>query len=139
MARNAVKKSTELESGAQGQVEADKPQMAGGALGVVPSRAAPPRVGVAQVNAPPARGKQAEVPPAREFRVKWAPPNGVMYDNCRVTLRPGKVVTDQTYNLGLLTRQGVVLEEILPPAPAPKVEELPEATEDEHHPTTAAE
>jgi len=124
MGRNAVKKASEGQGPAQrAGDESDKPMLRGGALGVVDNRAEVRISGLPNnLVGSAVRAEREPVPPAREFRVKYAPPQGVMYDNFRVQMRVGKVVTDQTYNLGLLTRQGVILEEIPPP---PKVEESP--------------
>jgi len=118
MARNHVKK---LASGDEGTTPTDDPSdkapIPGGTLGVVMDRAETRISGLPNnVVGSAVRTAKHDVPPAREFRVVSSPPQGVMYDTCRVMLRPGKVVTDQTYNLPLLTRQGVVLEEIFPPA-----------------------
>lgn len=128
MGRNHVKKTDESRAGeAQAGDESDKPQMRGGALGVTPDRQVL-KVGQVPGNVVGAavhrdRVMKEPVPEVRQWRVKWAPPNGVMYDSMRVPMRPGKIVTDATYNLSVLTRQGVVLEEILPEK---KAEALPE-------------
>jgi hypothetical protein len=118
MARNHVKK---LASGDEGTAPTDDPSdkapIPGGTLGVVMDRAETRISGLPNnVVGSAVRTAKHDVPPAREFRVVSAPQHGVMYDMCRVYMRPGKVVTELTYNIPLLVRQGVVLEEILPPA-----------------------
>ena len=141
MARNAVKRGDAVAGEDKGVPdEAVKPQVPGGALGVVPERrgvtvagALPNLVGAARTSTE----ERPEVPGPRRWRVKWAPPSGVMYDNFRVQMRPGKVVTDQTYNIPLLERQGVQLEEIHEPKPV--VASLPEPPPEDAPTPTAAE
>lgn len=55
--------------------------------------------------------------PAKRYRVL----NGgqVLYNNCRTAIRAGKEITDTQFDIELLRRQGIRLEEIVE-APAPQ-------------------
>lgn len=140
MARNAVKRGDAVtdEKRSEAHEEAVKPLVQGGALGVVPDRRELAIAGALPSLSGAARQReQPVVPPARRWRVRVAA--SVMYDHCRVTLRAGKIVTDQTYNIGMLERQGVILDELPPEKPAVAAPVLPEPEAEEPKPETAAE
>lgn len=91
---------------------ADKASTPGGALGVLPEIKAIHMPGVPSGSA--VRPRDASIPevPARTHRVMNQWPVSVMYDNSQVRFAPGKVVSDAQYDLDLLRRQGVILEEL---------------------------
>lgn len=61
---------------------------------------------------------------ARQYRVVGGP-YVVMYKSCKTRITPGKILSDSSCDVELLQRQGVVMQEIQPPAPPPpKVEEV---------------
>jgi hypothetical protein len=82
----------------------------GGAPGVLPE---PVRVVHIPGTVSPAANRELPNRPAveaRRFRVVAGGP--VLYDSARVDMRTGKIIADNQYDLDLLRRQGIVLEEV---------------------------
>jgi hypothetical protein len=75
----------------------------------LPMAGGAPGVDVAPATAQPVRVVMPAVPVRKHRVMKEA---HVMYGNCRTILREGKEVDELTYDLELLRRQGVVLQEV---------------------------
>ena len=125
MARNHPTRSIETKS----DIADEQPPERGGTPGVVipegTKRLSPTAVVSASVIGSAKRQEANDVPPAKQYTVVGGPADGhgnimVMYDRVKVPLRRGKVVSAASVDIELLVRQGVILQEIVPPAPAPE-------------------
>jgi hypothetical protein len=68
-------------------------------------------------------------PPVRQYRVLQDAM--ILYDSSRSMMKAGKIISENTVDIALLQRQGVLLEDITPPAPPSAVVEEESASDEE--------
>lgn len=112
MARNIPGKQSSKSS------EADRPAVPGGSSGLFEEMAVPLGT-VGQAVEPSRVDPWADRPtvPVRHFVVRSGPQMErgrirAYYNGCTINLAPGKIIADNQYDLDLLRRQGIVLEEV---------------------------